>query len=94
MANVRATRSRFADRHRPHAAHVLTIPAPPPEPSISVNDLLALHRALVGDDYSRLESRLVWHVDSARLDTGYELGYRPAFGVLSDAVDGPLAGRC
>ncbi len=69
------------------------MPAPPPEPSISVNDLLVLHRALVVDDYARLESRLAWHVDSARLDTGYER-YRTAFGVLSDAVDGSLTGRC
>ena len=54
------------DRHRPYDANVLTIPAPPPEPSMSVDDLLALHRALVGDDHARLESRLVWHLDSAR----------------------------
>ena len=72
----------MSDRHRISAAQVLTSPTPPPEPSISVDDLLALHRALVSDDFSRLESRLLLHLDSARLDTGYEPRFRTAFGVF------------
>jgi len=61
------------------------IPAPPPERSISVDDVLAIHYLLLADDYPRLEDRLVWSLDSARLDTGYELRYRAAFGAFVSA---------
>lgn len=61
------------------------VPAPPPEPSLSIDDVLEVRALLLSGDFATLDARLAWNVDSARHDSGYELRYRTYFSV-------PLAG--
>lgn len=67
--------------------------APPPEPALPIADVEAARAALVSADYAALEQRLVWNLDSARADHGYEHRYRTAFDAFDDqdpALSDPL----
>lgn len=60
-----------------------TVPAPPAPQSITTEELLALHSALLAEDFPQLDARMTWHQDSARLDNSYEIRYAAAFNVFS-----------
>jgi Tetratricopeptide repeat. len=66
------------------------VPAPPPEPSIELRDVLTIHHSLAEEDFAALDQRLVWNADSARRDPGYEGRYAAAFDVFAvlDTVTG------
>ena len=58
--------------------------APPPEPALPIAEVEAVRAALVTADHATLERRLVWQLDSARADHGYEHRYRTAFDAFAD----------
>ena len=45
----------------------------------------ALHYALLGEEFQRLDEQMAWNLDSARADSGYELRYRDRLDVFAVA---------
>jgi tetratricopeptide (TPR) repeat protein len=85
-ANACADGPRLAAKRQARAGvDAPIVPAPPPPQSITLEDLLALHDALLSDDFSQLDARMAWNVDSARADPGYEIRYGAASNVFSVA---------
>jgi tetratricopeptide (TPR) repeat protein len=71
------------------ASHQAIAPAPPPEPSITLEEALTLRALVLADRFPALEERLAYHADSANLDSGYEQRYRARFDVF-DVADTSL----
>src|SRR5215208_6136786 len=84
MALALAVHGRVTARRvaRTYAADAPVLPTPPPEPSLRIDEVEALHDAFTREDFTTLDLRLAWDGREARHDPGYELRYRVALDIF------------